>query len=124
MEKNQQLIVTVLVLVLGLGVGYALGQNPRHAMPGGSFMHGAQHPGMQEGMQSMMLGLQGKTGDDFDQAFLAEMIVHHEGAVQMAEAARQNAKHQELKDMAEDIISAQTAEITQMRAWQQAWYGQ
>ena len=51
------------------------------------------------------------------------MIVHHEGAVAMAEAALKNAEHQEIKTMATAIISAQTAEIAQMHAWLAEWYG-
>lgn len=73
-------------------------------------------------MNGMMSGLQNKTGDDFDKAFLAEMIVHHEGAVDMATEALSDAKHQEIKEMAKAIIDAQTKEIGQMKAWQQAWY--
>ena len=69
-------------------------------------------------------GLQGKTGDAFDQAFLSEMIMHHQGAVVMAQAALQNAKHQEIKDMARAIISAQTSEINQMQMWGKSWYNQ
>ena len=54
------------------------------------------------------------TGDDYDKAFIANMIVHHEGAVDMAKLALTNASRQEIKDMANDIISAQTGEITEM----------
>ena len=39
----------------------------------------------------------------------------------MAEMALTSAKHQELQDMARDIISAQAREITQMTKWQQDW---
>lgn len=83
-------------------------------MPDGSMMHNE--------MSNMMSGLTGKSGDDFDKAFLTEMIVHHEGAVDMANAALQNAKHAEIKTMAQAIISAQTSEIAQMKAWLKAWY--
>jgi uncharacterized protein (DUF305 family) len=62
-----------------------------------------------------------KRGEDYDRAFIANMIVHHQGAVDMAELSLTNAKHQELKDMANDIISAQEAEIAQMTAWQKEW---
>lgn len=61
------------------------------------------------------------TGDEYDRAFIADMIGHHQGAVDMAEMALTNAQHQELKDMARDIISAQAREITQMTKWQQDW---
>lgn len=77
-------------------------------------MHGA--------MEDMMAGLQNKTGEEFDQTFLEEMIEHHQGAVNMATAALASAKHQEIKDMAKAIIEAQTKEIGDMKAWQQAWY--
>ncbi len=90
-------------------------------MADGSVM---QNGGMGGAMDNMMEGLQGKTGDAFDQAFLSEMIMHHEGAVQMAEAALQYAKHQEIKDMAKAIISAQTIEIEQMKVWGKSWYTQ
>ena len=76
------------------------------------------------GMDTMVSGFNGKTGDDFDKLFLSEMIVHHQGAIDMAELAKKNAKHDELKKMADNIITAQTAEISQMKQWQTAWgYG-
>jgi uncharacterized protein (DUF305 family) len=74
-------------------------------------------------MSGMVMGLDGKSGDLFDQAFLSGMIVHHQGAVAMAEAALKNAKRPEIKDLAQKIITAQEAEIAQMQAWQQTWYG-
>jgi uncharacterized protein (DUF305 family) len=74
-------------------------------------------------MGDMMSGLEGKTGDAFDQAFIEEMIVHHQGAVDMATAAQTSAKHPEIKTMADAIIKAQTAEIAQMKEWQKSWYG-
>jgi len=76
---------------------------------------------MGSSMEDMMDSLQGKSGDDFDRAFIEGMIVHHEGAVQMAEQAKLNAKHQEIKDMSDAIIDAQTTEINQMRMWQKDW---
>jgi uncharacterized protein (DUF305 family) len=72
-------------------------------------------------MNDMASGLKGKTGDDFDRAFLSGMIVHHEGAVAMAELAEKNAKHEEVKQLSRDIISAQNSEIATMRQWQTDW---
>lgn len=72
-------------------------------------------------MDQMMTTLQGKTGDDFDKTFIAEMIMHHQGAISMAKLASAQAKHQEVKDLANGIISAQTSEITEMQAWQKNW---
>ncbi len=128
MDKNSILIVAVLIaLVAGFGGGYVVRggqvQDGTHMMSNGSMM-GNNGMGMGGAMDDMMAGLQGKTGDQFDQAFLSEMIMHHQGAVAMAQAALQNAKHQEIKDMAKAIISAQTSEISQMQMWGKSWYNQ
>ena len=78
-----------------------------------SNMHGA--------MEDMMGGVISRTGDDFDQAFIVEMIEHHQGAINMARLAEQNAKHQEIKDLADDIINAQANEIEMMEEWSRTW---
>lgn len=59
--------------------------------------------------------------DPFELRFIDAMIPHHEGAVQMAEDALNNAEHAELKAMATEIIAAQQAEIGQMRRWREQW---
>lgn len=109
-------------LIIGLLVGGALGAGHERGgfgerdehMDGNRQMHGA--------MQGMTMGLTGLEGDAFDKAFLAEMIAHHQGAVTMAEQALNSSKHQEIKVMAQKIIDAQKAEITQMQTWQTSWY--
>lgn len=81
------------------------------------------HSGMDMAMSmdSMTSSLQGKTGDDFDKAFLEAMIEHHASAVAMSRPAAQNAFRQEIKDLARAIIEAQDGEIAQMRSWQVEW---
>jgi uncharacterized protein (DUF305 family) len=60
----------------------------------------------------------GYTGKNYDKIFLASMIAHHQGAVQMAQMALTNANHQEVKDLASNIISTQNVEISEMQSWQ------
>lgn len=77
---------------------------------------------MQDGghdMQDMDLGPADAT---YDLRFIDAMIVHHEGAIIMAEAALENSERPEIRQLAEDIIAAQEAEIAQMQAWRGAWY--
>src|SRR3989344_7100177 len=72
-------------------------------------------------MEGMVEALEAKTGDDFDKEFTGLMIEHHQGAIDMANLAKINAKHQEIKNLADDIISAQTNEIKMMQDWQKTW---
>lgn len=92
-----------------------------HKMQDGSMMYNVGMD-MDDMMSGMMAGLQGKTGDAFDKEFLAEMIVHHQGAVEMAKAVLASSKRPELIKLANDIISAQTKEIGMMQGWQKQWF--
>ena len=77
--------------------------------------------GMAMSMDAMTAALRGKTGDDFDRAFLQMMVPHHQGAIEMAKLADKNAKHAEVKALAKAIIAAQQREIAQMQGWMKAW---
>ncbi len=72
-------------------------------------------------MDDMTAELNNKSGDDFDKAFIASMIAHHEGAVEMAKLSAKNAKHDEIKTLSTNIISAQENEISEMKQWQIDW---
>lgn len=76
---------------------------------------------MSTSMQASANILRDKTGDEYDAAFISEMIVHHEGAVEMAKLSATNAKHDELKVLSTEIIKAQDKEIKQMKQWQKDW---
>lgn len=81
------------------------------------------HMGMS--MNDMSGDLKNRTGDDFDENFIAMMIAHHQGAIDMAKLAETRAKHDEIKQLSKDIITAQTKEIQDMKKWQQDWgYGE
>ncbi len=81
------------------------------------------HSTMTTAMHGMTTALEGKTGDEFDKQFLSEMIEHHEGAVVMARQVLATSKRPELIKLANDIISAQTTEISTMKSWQNDWFG-
>jgi uncharacterized protein (DUF305 family) len=73
-------------------------------------------------MADMNEGLRGKTGDDFDKAFLGEMVVHHQGAIDMANLVLTTSKRPELLELARNIITAQSQEITMMNDWKKTWF--
>ena len=58
-----------------------------------------------------------------DRAFIDAMVPHHQGAVEMAEVALENAEHREIRDLAEDVVKAQEAEIEELRAIKEEEYG-
>ncbi|MGQ9827334.1 MAG: DUF305 domain-containing protein [Roseiflexus sp.] len=58
----------------------------------------------------------------YDALFIDSMIIHHEGAIAMANQALQSADQPEIRRMAQEIIAAQQDEIERMRAWRAAWY--
>jgi len=60
--------------------------------------------------------------DDFDRAFIEEMIPHHQMAVMMASMLKNGTNREEMRKLADDIVSAQTKEIDSMRSWYKEWY--
>ncbi len=105
-------------LVFGNGMNLQKGE---HVMSDGRTMQDDKM-GMHDAMGDMMAGISGKTGDEFDKAFLEEMIVHHQGAVDMAEMVLTTSKRPELLNLADGIIAAQTKEIKMMQGWLASWF--
>ena len=64
-----------------------------------------------EHMQEMM------GTDETDAMFLRMMIPHHQLAIDMSEQALNNAEHPELKELAQQIIDEQSAEIELMEGY-------
>lgn len=80
--------------------------------------HGSNHAGMpMAGMVSedTMIRLESLRGRDFDVLWLQSMIGHHQGAIEMAEVEVKEGKNPELLTLAKSIITAQQAEIDQMK---------
>lgn len=129
--KKESIMVGVIGLLAGLliaGTTAVLAvNNDNHSMMGMMGMDtndthqqaAATHDEMS--MSEMTEQLKNKTGDDFDKAFVEMMISHHEGAVDMAELIPSRAKHDEIKQLGEAIIAAQTKEIADMKQWQKDW---
>jgi uncharacterized protein (DUF305 family) len=56
------------------------------------------------------------TGADFDQMWLEMMIAHHEGAISQSETVKAEGSNADVLALADQIISAQQGEITEMQA--------
>ena len=60
---------------------------------------------------------------DFDRAFLSEMVAHHRMGVMMAAMAQIHTRHLELLDLEQAMVRVQSSEINQMEAWARQWFG-
>ncbi|MEK7581283.1 MAG: DUF305 domain-containing protein [Patescibacteria group bacterium] len=60
---------------------------------------------------------------NIDRHFIAQMIPHHEGAIEMAKLAQERSSRPEIKTLADNIIQSQTEEIEKMKKWYKTWYG-
>jgi uncharacterized protein (DUF305 family) len=90
-----------------------------------SAMQGMEHTDMEIGSGQMTDASQlvMENGKYSDELFIDAMVPHHQGAIDMAEVALQNAEHPEIRTLATNIISAQEAEIEQLKAIKQRQYG-
>ena len=79
--------------------------------------HGSAGHGDSGGMMSTgdMEDLANSSGADFDGMFVDMMLVHHRGAVQMAETEIAEGENPDAITMAETIRDTQNAEITEMQ---------
>ena len=59
------------------------------------------------------------TGNGIDRAFVTEMVPHHQSAVDMADLAQRYSERPEIKQLSQEIVAAQNAEIEQLRGLDQ-----
>ena len=76
------------------------------------------HDGMMDDSHSGMMHSSNSTSlNSSDIMFLQMMIPHHQQAVDISNLAISKSRNQELVTLAKTILTAQTAEIAQMKSW-------
>jgi uncharacterized protein (DUF305 family) len=63
-----------------------------------------------------LAALEAASGSDVGALFLEQMIVHHEGAVAMAEQVLDAGESDQVRELAQAVVDDQSAEIAEMRA--------
>ena len=91
------------------------------APPAGGTGRGGMHMG---GMEGDLGALANVSASDFDREFMEQMIPHHEMALMMAGMLRASTERNEMKQLADNILTSQSREIEMMRGWLTSWYGQ
>ena len=74
------------------------------------------------GMGMMMDPQELANKEPFDKAFIDAMIPHNQSAIEMSQVALDKSDNPQIKELAENIISAQQEEIEQMKQWRNEWY--
>lgn len=69
----------------------------------------------------ILSSLRSKKGDEFDKAFLTEMMSHNQTAIEMASLAEERTEREEIKKWAKYINDAQISDIDQMKTWYLEW---
>ena len=93
---------------------------PDHAAMGHGETAGAGAAAFAASETRMHQRMGAAAGDTVDEAYIAKMIAHHEGAIEMAEVALRESRDPEVRRMAQAVIDAQTREIAEMQAWKPA----
>jgi uncharacterized protein (DUF305 family) len=128
-------LLTVTAFALGLGVS-SMQQKPTIANE--QHEQHAQHEG-HTNMPAVSEGSMSQSTKDFetvnnkmhrdmaitfsgnaDKDFLAGMIPHHQGAIDMAEVVLKHGSDPKARKLAQDIITAQKKEIADMQEWLKA----
>ena len=124
------LLSAVALTVAACGVAGGDDGNMDHGGAGGNGageekngMGGMDHSKMGRSSGGMASGMLMEDGRYSDRRFIDAMVPHHQGAVEMAEVAKENAEHEEVKRLAEDIVSTQEAEIEELKDIKQEEFG-
>lgn len=93
---------------------------------GGEVSEAADATGMMGHGDMRMAGMEGdldrlRAAEDFDLEFIRQMDPHHEMAVVMAQMLLSGTEREEMRTLAEQIITSQSREIDMMRNWYAAW---
>ena len=139
MDKQTILVAGIALIVGGIS-GYAIADKEKpyaspeygndlsdtipmgmHRMPDGSLMGNTDvamgSMGQMDHMMAMMVSS--------EREFIEGMIPHHQEAVDTAkEVIARGGTTPEIRQLVENIVVAQEAEISQMKLWYQDWYGE
>jgi uncharacterized protein (DUF305 family) len=113
---------SVAVVSLGMAQGPTSAHRIRAAMPIQYVADRTDHPSeasflseYESAMSQMMTDMMVKPTGDVDQDFVAMMVPHHQGAVEMAKLELKYGHNELLRRLSKEIIANQQQEITVMR---------
>jgi len=126
---NKTVLIAVATLLIGVLVGYSLPKDRDDSY--GHEKKSGEYRMMQDSDDYGMKGMMGMEGHmmhmsvSSEKEFIEGMIPHHQEAVDTAkEVIARGATTPEVKELVENIVVAQEAEIAEMKSWYMDWYGE
>ncbi len=139
--KNINILSVVLTILLGASVlsgctqvNRPVSKSVEPPSTGKAMVRGESEPAKQptpqksmteqmDQCQNMMKQSLNNPNVAYDKQYIDAMIRHHQGAIQMAQDAKEKAQHPEVKQLSQSIIDTQQKEIAKLKEWRQKWYG-
>ncbi|MDQ3258722.1 MAG: DUF305 domain-containing protein [Acidobacteriota bacterium] len=131
--KNNYAILAALLLAVASLVGVACSTAPQtnlnnrnaattNTTPAGNMMNNMNHGTMGGMDHSNMQSSPNAASQPYDLQFIDTMVMHHQGAIDMARMAVTKAQHAELREMAQKVITDQEREIAELRRHREQWF--
>ncbi|MDX6379807.1 MAG: hypothetical protein QOI57_831 [Rubrobacteraceae bacterium] len=117
------LFAVALMLASCAGSGASQQQENNSSESAQEESQGGEMTGMDMGSGSEAPAMLVQNGDYSDERFIDMMVPHHQMAIDMAKVAQQNAEHQEIKELADNVVSTQQQEIDQLKSIREQRFG-
>ena len=115
-------ILIIICLIAGVGVGFGSANFLDKPTPAKQTATKENTEDPQTELSGQILSsLRKKKGDEFDKAFLTELMSHNQTAIEMASLAQERTEREEIKKWAKYVSDAQISDISQMKTWYNDW---